>query len=210
MDDQIIRQQNTIGDFYKSRLGDMAKTLTPLRDMWGRVVHKRSGLGPIYDFISPVAAKPIVKQPINDEIMRLAKSPMRGDASVPRRIGKNTTFMEVKVDFSDWPHVFDQYAEAAGRDPIELTGKPLMETLNDMVNGEGFYGQIYSNMTSDFQKLDMIGGLVEMQRQRAQWEVYNDPANVAFKNWLGEMQQNSQKIKQGDESAMETVPFPTP
>lgn len=210
MDDQQLRQQNTIGDFFKSRLGDMAKTLTPIRDMWGRAVHKRSGLGPIYDFISPVAAKPIVKQPINDEILRLAKSPMRGKAAVPRRIGKNTTFMEVAVDFSEWPNVFDQYAHAAGRDPIELTGKPLMETLNDMVNGEGFYGQIYSNMTSDFQKLDMIGGLVEMQRQRAQWKIYNDPANVGFKNWLGEMQQNGLKIKQGDETAVESVPFPQP
>lgn len=210
MDDQIVRQQNTIGDFYSSRLLSMAETLAPTRDMWGRVIHRRSGYGATYDFISPIAAKPIVKQPINEEIMRLAKSPMRGDASVPRRLQKNTTFMEVKVDFSQWPHVFDQYAEAAGRDPIELTGKPLMETLNDMVNGEGFYGQIYEYMSSDFQKLDMIGGLVEMQRQRAQWKVYNDPDNAAFKTWLGDMQQNSMKIKQGDESAMETVPFPTP
>ena len=209
LDDQILRQQNNVGDFFKARLFNMAKTLTPIRDMWGRIVHKRSGIGAIYDFTSPIAAKPIKIEPINTELARLAISPLRGDASVPRKIGKNTTFMQVKVDFSQWPQVYDQYAELAGSAPVDLTDKPLLETLNEMVQGKGPYGEMYESLEGDFQRLDMIGGLVEMQRLKAQYTVYTDPANAGFKEWIEQMQANGAKIKQGDENALETIPLPT-
>ena len=206
-DEGQVRVINTVGDHLRSRIAGLNQRLVPLRDVWGRNVNRSSGLGSFYDFISPMAARSAKTDPVNDEILRLMQDPLRGDATAPRRVTKNTTFLGVQTDLSEWPDVYDAYTRMIGEN-VEMTDKPLLDTMNEMVQGKGFYGDMYKSLEGPYQKLTMISGLVEMQRQKAQFEIYEDEQFAAFREWIDQMRDNTGKIQMGDPEAQADIPVP--
>ena len=172
----------------KQLIGTVA-SLSPRRNRWGEPVVIESGLGKAYDFLSPYRAKEIKNIPINNELERLSLSPDRGDAPIPRRIAKNTSFQGVRVSFRHFPDVYDEYVKLAGndlKDPAFNMG--AKDLLNEIVTGKHPLSFIY-NLQSDSNKLHYISNEIAKYRKKAQWQIMNDPRFTDFQGHIEYKQQ---------------------
>jgi hypothetical protein len=182
--DPTFRESNTPADAIRARIAFLSSTLPPRRNLWGEEVKAESGIGKAYDFLSPVASREVKGSPVDTEIMRLAESPGRGDASPPTRIGKRTHFDGVKVNLKDWPKVYDEYTRLAGNG-IEhpAWGMGAKDYLNAVVSGKHPMSEVYK-LRSDEMKLTFIGNTVSQYRQLAQRAILSDPRFSEFSDYV--------------------------
>lgn len=204
MDNEQLREINGFRDAYYSKLFNLAKRLTPVRNLWGEPMHKRSGEGALYDFLTPVAVKPVNPSPIDNELLRLAQSAYRGDQAIPRRIGKNTTFEGVSIDFSENPKVYDRYVRLAGND-LKISSFPgmkplgLKDALIELVTGDTYTSKEYKKAPDQVQ-LQTINALVEVYRKAARVTILEE--DKEFREWFELRMQNSAFVKMGAEGAV--------
>lgn len=68
-DDSTTREAFTFLETLKSRIPGLSDSLPPKRDILGRVVPYKAGLGP--DWLSPIAISPASKDPVDQELSKL-------------------------------------------------------------------------------------------------------------------------------------------
>ncbi|MDR3357702.1 MAG: hypothetical protein LBN96_02355 [Desulfovibrio sp.] len=134
---------NSMIDAMKSRVPGLSGTLPRRRDLWGRAISYRSGLGGIYDAVSPIGSRRINPEPIDREMLRNEVW-----VAAPKR---QVAFDGVTVDLTrdEFKGAYSRYAELAGNGlKHPAWGKGCMDYLNDVVTGKSEMSSVYA-MRSD-------------------------------------------------------------
>jgi len=134
--DPYLRSANSSIDAMKRRLPYYSKDVPQYFDLWGRPVDFRSGLGTVFDLLSPVTVREEKQEPIDKELMRIGFAP-----SMPDR---NASFQGATFNFRSFPDAYSRYTELAGnklKHPVWRMGSK--DLLNAVVEGEHTLSQIY-------------------------------------------------------------------
>jgi len=179
MIDPVSREVFDPFDAVVNRLPGLSERLIPKRDLWGKEIKPESGLGPVYDTLSPIYVSQVRDSPIDREISRLV-------ADV-RRIKKKSSFQGVDVNFRDWPKVYDAYVRLAGNDAKHPAwGMGAKDFLDAVVTGKHPLSEVY-DMKSDGKdggKAEFIRNTVRQYRDLAQREIMDMPEFSQFRDWL--------------------------
>lgn len=147
--DPALHQVENMIDAMKSRIPGLSAEVPYTIDLWGRRVNLRSGLGQVYDILSPIYSKQYDPEPIDLELKKLGYYP----AQVPRKL----SFDGVTIDMEDYPKAWERLKELAGNDltktkygvPIDpITRSGLKDTLNRLVQ-KNHPGYPFYNMMTD-------------------------------------------------------------
>jgi adenine/guanine phosphoribosyltransferase-like PRPP-binding protein len=122
---------NSLLDSMKSRIPGLSKNLPARRDLWGRAISYRSGLGSIYDAVSPIASRRENPEPIDLEMLK--------QETYVGGIKRQVMFDGVTVDLTrdEFKGAYSRYAQLAGNTlKHPAWGKGCMDYLNDVVTGK--------------------------------------------------------------------------
>ena len=139
--DPYMRESFNMLEAIRRRTPGLSDELPPRRDLWGRKISYQSGLGALYDTVSPIYSRQENPEPIDEEILRL-------EASV-RMPNKKTSFDGVTINMENYPHAWSRYLELSGNElkhPAWQLG--AKDFLNKVVAGKHPMSEIY-NMYSD-------------------------------------------------------------
>ena len=167
--DPYALEAYTILDAMKRRTPGFSKDLPVRRDIWGRPIDLRSGLGWAYDAFSPIYSKQEKPEPIDTEMLRL-----EAPVGIP---SKRVVFDGVTVDLDRYPGVYSRYLQLAGNElkhPAWQLG--AKDYLNAVVTGKHPMSQIY-NIRSDGPdggKADMIANVVSDFRELARKQLLKE------------------------------------
>lgn len=186
--DPTVRERNSVADAVYGKIAGLSSSLPPKRNLWGEEIRSESGLGKVYDFLSPVQSREVKPTPIDTEIMRLADARANDwDAAPPQRIGKKTFFDGVHVNLKEWPDVYDEYVRLAGNGLNHPAwGMGLKDYLNAVVSGNHPMSAVY-RIQPDEMKLTFISKAVRDYRQAAQQQILNDPRFAEFSRTVQQM-----------------------
>jgi hypothetical protein len=125
--DPIQRVAQDTVDAIRRRTPWLSDDLPPYRDIWGRTVDFRSGLGWTYDMFSPVYLKTEHPEAIDKEIDRLGYFPDMPE----RKMGIGGSVVELN------PHQYSRYVELAGNG-LKMPGSDMgaKDFLNAVVSGD--------------------------------------------------------------------------
>lgn len=127
--DPYIRHVYSMQDALMARLPGLSDNLSPVRDMWGEPRTRDSGLGIVFNALSPITSQKPTPEPIDQEILRLQAN----ITSAPKR----TSFNGVNVDLSHYPGVYSRYVELAGNGAKDVAfGLGAKDYLNKLVSNE--------------------------------------------------------------------------
>lgn len=114
--DPVQRETATIIDEIKSRLPGFSETLPPRRDLWGRPISFQSGIGPLYDALSPIYGSSYKPEPIDLE--------MQQDGWFLGAPEKSFTINGERVPLKGRPDIYSRYLELQGTTKPSDFGKP--------------------------------------------------------------------------------------
>lgn len=177
--DPIMRHSASILDGIRARTPGLSSDLPARHDLYGREKDRRSGIGGWYDFISPVYSRKYDPEPIDTEMEKLGlwmrKPGMKVSFSVPGQTG-------ITIDMKNNPVWYERYVELAGEMKVDsfgvpidvMTQKNLLDTLNDLVEGNHPLSQMYNQADgagSDSMRAKMIRELFHDYRRAAREEL---------------------------------------
>jgi hypothetical protein len=169
---------NSMLDSMKSRIPGLSKDLPARRDLWGRPVSHRSGLGSFYDAVSPIASRRENPEPIDKEMLRHETW-----VAAPKR---QVAFDGVTVDLTrdEFKGAYSRYAQLAGNElKHPAWDKGCMDYLNDVVTGKGEMSAVYDMRSDgpDGGKSEFIRATVAEYRQLARTRLLEEyPALRAY------------------------------
>lgn len=149
MTDPELHQVENMIDAMKSRIPGLSAKVPYVIDLWGRRVNLRSGLGEVYDILSPIYSKQYDPEPIDLELKKLGYFP----SNMPRKL----SFDGVTIDMEDYPKAWERLKELSGNKltktkygvPVDpITRKGLKDTLNRLVQ-KNHPGYPFYHMMSD-------------------------------------------------------------
>jgi hypothetical protein len=167
--DPYAREVFTMLDAMKKRTPGLSDSLPLRRDLWGRPVETKSGIGWAYDAFSPIYSKKENPEPIDTELMRL-EAPLSMPA---RRVG----FDGVTVDLDRFPGAYSRYLELSGnelKDPAWNMG--AKEFLNAVVSGDHPMSAVYQMRSDgpDGTKAEMIADVMNRYRAMARRQLLTE------------------------------------
>ena len=195
--DPTVREASTPWQAIQAKVAGLSANLPPRRNLWGEEIGAESGLGKTYDFFSPVQSREVKPSPIDTEIMRLAPLAAADnvDGAAPTRIGKRTSFDGVRVNFKEWPEVFDEYVRLAGNELEHPAWKMgAKDYLNAVVSGGHTMSRVY-DIRSDEMKLVFIKQAISQYRGLAQQAILNDPKFADFSAYVRRIQADKQQSR---------------
>lgn len=163
MMDPYMRSAYDMADAIRARTPGLSDDLPLRNDLWGRPIDYRSGLGGVYDFISPIYSSKYDPEPIDKEFDRLGYW--------PGRISKRVSFDGMTVNMERYPEIRAELEKLAGNE-LKLPkygNKGAMDALNDIVQGKGPWGAIYRLKTDgpDGGKATMLRNIITEYRDKA-------------------------------------------
>lgn len=145
--DPYMRQAWDIVDTIKRRTPGLSEGLPLRRDLWGRPISYKSGVGLWYDAVSPIYIKKENPEPVDVELDRLGYYPPMPDRKVTLRDPE--TFQEGVVDLQRFPHIYSRYVELAGNEAKDLVSDMgAKDRINALLSGNDALSGIYE-MLSD-------------------------------------------------------------
>ncbi|MDJ0950922.1 MAG: hypothetical protein QNJ94_18580 [Alphaproteobacteria bacterium] len=172
--DPTVSDVQSPADAAYARIWFLSDQLPRKRDLWGELYTNESGLGRVYDFLSPISASPVSESPIDAEIQRL-------NADV-RRMRKRATFNGADINFKQWPHIFEAYVQLAGNaiEPPEKFGKGSKAFLDEVVTGQSPYTGVYRLYTDghDGGKAAFIKNTISDYRRLARSVLMGDRPDI--------------------------------
>jgi len=168
--DPYARTAYNMGQTIRRRTPGLSKDLPYNTDVWGRPISYRSDIGGLYDALSPVYVSSDKKQePIDKELNKLEKY-----ISKP---SKKVNFKGISINLKKYPKAYEEYVKLSGNEltetkygaPIDIGGKGLKDTLNDLVTGKHPLSGDYDLRTggSDGGKAQKIQAIVTKFQQAA-------------------------------------------
>jgi len=146
-------------DAMKARVPGLSRDLPARRDLWGRPIPFKSGLGPVYDAVSPIASRRENPEPVDREMLR--------HEVWVADLKRQAVFDGVTVDLTrpEFKGAYGRYARLAGNALAHPAwGKGCMDFLNETVTGEGPMAAVYA-LRSDGPE----GGKGILARNGKQW-----------------------------------------
>jgi hypothetical protein len=174
--DPCRREINSMLDAMKARIPGLSRDLPARRDLWGRAVSFKSGLGAVYDALSPIASRRENPEPTDLEMLR-----QEVWITAPRR---QVIFDGVTVDLTreEFKGAYSRYAELAGNElQHPAWGKGCMDFLNDVVTGGNPVSPVYDMRSDgpDGGKADFIRATVSQYRELARKQLLEECPNLA-------------------------------
>ena len=168
--DPYMLETSSMVETMKARIPGLSADLPARRDLWGRPISYRSGLGAFYDAISPIASRRENPEPIDQEMLRL-------ECFVAAPANK-VSFDGVTVDLKRFGDAFTRYAQLAGNEAKlpQFETKGAMDFLNDLVTGRAGLSSLYQ-MYSDGPeggKAQFIQGTINHYRTQAKKQLLNE------------------------------------
>lgn len=170
VEDPYLRQVENFTDAMRARIPGASQGIPHKRDLWGRKISIRSGLGEVYDMVSPIYSKQYKPEPIDLELMKLEY--------YPRDLTKKLSFDGITIDMEEYPKAWERLKELAGNAatknkygaPIDpVTQKGLMDNLNLVVQDKHAGYPMYKYMSDgpDGGKALLIRSIIEKYRNEA-------------------------------------------
>jgi len=155
--DPYMRDTSSALDGIMNNVPGLSEGLPISRDLWGAPKTYQSGLGTVYDVMSPVKVREAGGTAIDAEILRLAVP-----VTMPQ---KSLSVNGVRVSLKNRPDIYNDLVEAAGR--------PAFLHLEALMNGEHPDSEAYFAMTDgpDGEKAAYIESVVSAYRKAASAEV---------------------------------------
>lgn len=135
----VARTTAGIVDELKARIPGFADDVAVRRDVWGREIRYESGLGRLYDAVSPLYGSQFSMQPIDRAMME--------DGWYIGNLPKYFSVDGARINFSDRPDIHARYLELRGQTRASALGDEglveqfgdvtLFDALNAMVTGGG-------------------------------------------------------------------------
>lgn len=126
--DSNFRYVGGMIDAIKSRTPGLSKSLPAVYDRWGEERTRASGLGPVYDGVSPFYAASIRPDPIDLEFSRLNKffGKPNGRQSFYKSQGRPGSGIEINLK-EHYPHAYWRLVELRGNGVTEnINGAPIV------------------------------------------------------------------------------------
>lgn len=168
-DDPVMRASHDIITAMKRRLPGFSDDMPPRRDVWGRVISYESGLGKVYDAVSPIYTSQMKPEPIDQ-----AMSKEGFYIGMP---SKALTVDGERVGLRNRPEIYARYLELQGAtkpDDFEAFGVSdvygnitLLEALNDLVTGKSHLSEQYEDAQDPEEKRDVANKIVRKYRRAA-------------------------------------------
>ncbi len=162
--DNVAREVNGMQEAIMARIPGLSDNLPPRRDAYGRQIEFGSGLGGIYDFISPVYSRSLDPTPADAEMQRLELW-----ISKPKR---KTTIDGEKVNLNQFPAAYDDLVRLAGNEmthdvhgaPVDLSGLGFLDAVNALVTGQHPLSAVYA-LEGDGPEGGKAEMILDMQRR---------------------------------------------
>jgi len=180
---EVARQQdpyrleiNSMLDAMKARVPGLSKDLPARRDLWGRPISFKSGLGAVYDAVSPIASRRENPEPIDREMLK-----QEAFVAAPKR---QVVFDGVTVDLTrdEFKGAYSRYAELAGNElKHPAWGQGCMDFLNDTVTGKSQMSPVYDMRSDgpDGGKAQCISSTISQYRELARKQLLEEYPRLA-------------------------------
>jgi hypothetical protein len=140
--DPYMLETDSMLQAMRARVPGLSEDLPARRDLWGRPISFRSGLGAFYDAVSPIASRRENPEPIDQEMIRLECYVAAPNSKV--------SFDGLTVDLKRFGDAYTRYSQLAGNEGKlpQYENKGAMDFLNDLVTGRSAFSSLY-NLYSD-------------------------------------------------------------
>ena len=173
LQDPHLKAVQDMTDGFWARTPGFSKDLPNIRDRWGREVQFRSGVGALFDAMSPIYARRENPSAIDKELERL-------DFAM-QKPGKRTTFNGVTVDLDHFPFAYDRFVELQGNAlKHPAFGMGQKDYLDKLVSGKVPDSIIYKQATDgpDGTKAEMIRSISRSYRELAKQQVLSEKEDL--------------------------------
>jgi len=135
--DPYMLEVNNMVQAMKARIPGLSEDLPARRDLWGRAISYRSGLGLFYDAVSPIASRRENPEPIDREMLKQ-------ECFVAAPTSK-VNFDGVAVDLRRFRDAYSRYAALAGNEAKlpQYENKGALDFLNDVATGSSAFSNLY-------------------------------------------------------------------
>jgi len=167
--DPYLKEVNGMLEAVQSKTPGWGKGLPNVRDFWGREIEYRSGIGWMYDVMSPIYSTRENPNSIDKEMQRLEYYPGKPNRKV--------SFNGAVINLENHPWVYDRYVELSGNSTKDLvTGLGAFDELNALVEGAHPLSGVYASATDGPEggKVDMIQGIIAKHRVLARNQLLED------------------------------------
>ncbi|WP_299083214.1 hypothetical protein [uncultured Paraglaciecola sp.] len=202
VDDPVFRHVSSMIDAIKARAPGYSKELPGKFDRWGNQISRRSHMGPVYDAVSPFAARKMKPQPVDRELARLRKSvskPSPYQTFYRDRVEDYKYGEAISINLKQlYPHAYWRMVEIAGKEVTETSdgdsitvmqgmfessGKPLVEELNMIVDGSHPHvdEEVYRRVLTDGPeggKQAFLTAIINAYRKEAKYKVLDEYPEV--------------------------------
>jgi hypothetical protein len=172
--DPYLRESRSVIDSIRRRTPGISKDLPAVRDLWGKPIEFRSGLGWAYDAVSPIYSRKEKASPIDAEIIRLGMNLRKP----PRTVGIDG----FSVDLDKHPGAYQRYVELSGS-ALEhpAWGLGAKDNLDAIVGGKHPLSDVYDLKSDgpDGGKADMIRDMVLDYRAHARRQLKEEYPSIA-------------------------------
>jgi hypothetical protein len=167
--DPYLQSSDDMMSAIKRRVPGLSQDLPVVRDLWGRPVDFRSGLGTTFDVMSPIYSSSLDPEPIDQEFQRLEY--------FPTKPAYRTSFDGVSVNLRETPEAYSRYVELSGNGlEHPFFGAGAMDTLNAIVTGNHAMSSMYQSGTDgpDGSKVIMLRDVMQSYRDLARQQVLQE------------------------------------
>jgi len=174
-DDPYMREVRSLWDAIRNKTPGLSEELPLRRDLWGRPISYRSGLGATYDAFSPIYSRKEEPEPIDTELLRLGNGP----AMMPRR----TSFNGATINLDQYEGAYSRMVELAGNETklIKYGNMGAKDALNAIIEGRSPFSAIYKMRTDgpDGGKMQLVRAVVAEYREAAKKQMMAEYPQIA-------------------------------
>ena len=174
IEDPYLRESHSIVERIRSQTPGISKKLPAIRDLWGKPVEFRSGLGWAYDAVSPIYSKKENPNAIDTEIIDLGMNLRKP----PRTVGIDG----FSIDLDKYPGAYQRYVELSGNElKHPAWGIGAFDNLNAIVKGNHPLSSVYEMKSDgpDGGKVDFIRDTVLQYRELARQQLKEEYPGIA-------------------------------
>lgn len=188
LEDPYVRAVYSMMDAIRARTPGLSDNLPARMDMWGRPITYESGLGGVFDALSPVQSSGAKQEPIDKEMLA-----QEINLPMPSR---NTSFDGVTVDLGQNPKAYARYVQLAGNElKHPAWGLGAKDLLNEIVSGTHPLSQVYQIRSDGPEggKDVFIRDIVRQYRELARRQVLDEFPELADE--VGAKKQAQRELK---------------
>jgi hypothetical protein len=170
--DPVQREVGSFIDAFRNRIPGLSQTLPARLDMWGREMEYASGLGSVYDTLSPLYVSKGKAEPIDTEMQRLGLY-----VGMPP---KTITYDGVPIKLKNRPKAWSRYLQLSGNELTlpQYSNMGAKDFLNATIEGKSYYSSIYKIYGPE-RRQKWIRNVVEDYRDAAKDELLDEYPEIA-------------------------------